>query len=785
MTNEDGFLRDPIRHLSFVTRHLSLLLLVATIGGCTFWHNFSTYFNTLYLAQTHLAAYEEQQRTIVAPNPNGAIAVQNHRWLDEEYDLRQRALYEGRTQAVAPSFSRVLGSTKEVTNMHLDSAIILGSKILADKKPNKYIEDALFVVGKAQYYKNDFAGARRKFLELLYKYPDTKYGAEVQVLLARSMLADRRLDTAEMALTVGLQRANESGDKNALAEVHRTYAEYIYAKNPDSLTAVGEELRKAEEDLSGQDLAKLAFEEGALDYMNGQWPEAERAFTTAINSTKDDWLAGEAHIDHAMALRREAKFDEARTELRAVIDKLKYSASAAAARYELTLTDEYAARHAVSNDLRTPQFKSGFHPPLHLEYFAIDTAFRNSSAMMIAHSHFREAEMYREMGLYDSAAKAAAMLINTKDFATPAMNDYVSTRASSLASFAKWRTELGRVDSQIARFNTKGPARAEVDLKIKALKEVLGSRFQPTAPAVMSKEDSAKFEKVYTQLQKQQPGGAAFVVSDTARSLDSLGLLAATAHYQLGRSYETFLEIPQARAEYNAALAVAFAKSDTAASAMRAQAMYAQMQLEYHDKQIAAGDSLLDELLAHYGQTVYAEQARMLFPNKIKRTPGQTAYETAYATLREHGLDAAKASLLAVVAGFPEEDAAPRSLYAIGLSYEDSARYDSAVVYYKRVMHDYPYSVYALALHPRFADATNAAPHGQPPPVDPTQIQPGQHQQRAPRMLNQPGQQPTQRGLPPRSRPQTSPRGRFGMPGNQHGAPPHFPLDSTQTVPLK
>ena len=35
----------------------------------------------------------------------------------------------------------------------MDSAIILGSKILADKKGNKYQEDALFVVGKAEFYK--------------------------------------------------------------------------------------------------------------------------------------------------------------------------------------------------------------------------------------------------------------------------------------------------------------------------------------------------------------------------------------------------------------------------------------------------------------------------------------------------------------------------------------------------------------------------------------------------------------------------------------------------------
>src|ERR1051325_4090908 len=46
-------------------RTASIVALLLAIGGCTFWHNFSTFFNTLYLAKQHLALYEESQRTIV------------------------------------------------------------------------------------------------------------------------------------------------------------------------------------------------------------------------------------------------------------------------------------------------------------------------------------------------------------------------------------------------------------------------------------------------------------------------------------------------------------------------------------------------------------------------------------------------------------------------------------------------------------------------------------------------------------------------------------------------
>src|SRR5207249_2372549 len=102
----------------------------------------------------------------------------------------------------------------------------------------------------------------------------------------------------------------------------------------------------------------------------------------------------------------------------------------------------------------------------------------------------------------------------------------------------------------------------------------------------------------------------------------------------------------------------------------RAQSLYALMQLEMHDKHEAVGDSLMELLVTHYGQTIYAQQARSLYPTHVKKTPGEGAYESAYATLRSRGLDAAKPILLAVTASYPEEDAAPRALYAIGVTYE-------------------------------------------------------------------------------------------------------------------
>jgi len=705
---------------------------LTVVSGCAWWHNVSTYFNTIYLARTHLEAYEYSQKAITPPNSNGAIAVLNHRWLDEEYKMRQIALRDGRVLPITPSFSQSLAATKEVNNVHLDSAIILGSKVLADKKGNKFIEDALYIVGKAQFYKNDFNGAERKFLELLYKFPETHYAAEIEVFLARATLVNKHFDTAAMVLNRGMTMTAESNDKAALSAAHRAFAELIYAKNPDSLSGIAEELHKAEDGLSGEELGRLAYEEGAVDFLAGNWTSAKQAFEVSYNNAKDDWLIGEAHIAHALALREQDQFDDARAELKSVVSKAKYGPSQPAARYELAYTDELAARHAVHADLRSPEFRSTYHGPLRAEYYVLDTMYKNSSAVITSRSKFRQAEMYREMGLYDSAARMAASLIGTKDFGSSAMNEYVSQQANSLASFAKWRAELDKIDStehklseQPVRTKAGGQVRNEsAEIHLQAMQEILGNRWQPQQPVQITKEDSIRIAQLETRLRSAR--NVSIPGADTSRFMDSLNLRKAMAHYQLGRAYETFGEVSEARNEYRTAANLDLGTIDTAKTALRAQTIYAWLNLEQHENNRPMRDSLLHELMTHYGQTIYAEQARALFMVTDQNSPGEVAYRDAYGLLRAYGLDKAKLPLLQVAESYSQEDVAPRALYAVGESYEELSKYDSAVAYYRRVQKEYPYSSYALALRPRLADATPPGlPHASPPPIDPTTIPPG------------------------------------------------------------
>ena len=694
-----------------------LLLLSFTATGCTAWRNFSTYFNTLYLAQQHLDIYEDQIGNPPAA-PTAAVAVTQRRWLDEEYESRAIAARNGQQIKISPSFVRsITGTAPKVSGntTHLDSAIILGSIVLS-KKGVKYVEDALFIIGKAQYYKNDYTGSKRKFMELLSQFPNTEYAAEAHTFLARAMIATGKLDTASAALNSALDLAQRSGDKEAIAAAQRAQAEYLYGRSSDSLDAIRASLLRAEENLDGHEAAQMAFESGAIAYLNGQWLEAEAAFKRAADKSEEDYFTGEAKIAHAMALRRMGRFAEAKSELALVGEKNVFVLSRPAAKFEYALTEEMEARQATGTDINTQQFRGEKLPRIVDAYRIVDTSFKAESQAVLARSKFRQAELYRGLAQYDSASKFASSLIGTKDFSTPTYNDYVSEKMRSLSRFSYWKTEILTADTTLERLRKlrsgANESRVDAQIRAEAVSEVLGVNTRPDVSPSIGKEDSMRIETKIAELRAARGLSAAkFVIRDTSRFLDSVNLRRASAHYELGRSYENFDEVSTARQFYFDALAHHFIIQDTAKEAFKAQVYYAWLQLEHKEKHFATRDSILNLLTTRYGQTIYAEQAQSFFGAQADpNSAAELAYREAYQKLKSSGVDAAKGSLLYVRSSYKNEDVAPRSLYAIGVSYEDQSRYDSALVYYKEVLTSYPYSVYAESLRPRMADVAVAKP---------------------------------------------------------------------------
>ncbi len=701
------------RILSYIGHHpwLLFLVLISIIAGCKPYRSFTTYFNVIYDARRHLEAYEEKlDEPVVA---DAAIAtVTTHRWLDEEYETRRVYI---RRNGYAP-VPKILATNAQVVNRggnakHLDSTIILGSKVLADKNPNAWVEDALYLIGKAQFYKNDFSGAKRKFNELLYKFPETEYGPEVAILLARTLVASLQLDTAEIVVKRAVSTAGVKDQ--TIAEVNRLYAELLVAKYPDSLFLAVNALQKAEDHSSDREAAQLAFERGALLYLDGKWPEAEAAFAKAISQSTEGFLLGEAMIGRAQALRRSLKFEESKKQLEDVLSKTRFGNTHPPAHLDQAVTVEDEARAAVGDRVRELPFKRNHYPKVKAAYYGLDTTYRNISQAIMARSRFRQAELYREMGEYDSAAQVANLIIGTKDFSTQEMNDLVNERMRALVRFADNKIIVDRVhqvERLLERSKQSGQSfqqMNEKEIKLEAQRIILGPRYRPDTPPTFTPEEEELVKEAMVEIRKrkEQEGNplSTLRLGDTVSFVDSLRFAGAKARYELGRAYETFEAPHLARDEYMIAVGRTYTRIDTPKVNFQAQVYFAWIQLEDLLKNYEDRDSLINLLTTRYGETVFAGQAVRLYGGKRGTTsPGESAYAAAYDNFRKTGL-AAKDRMLNVAINYSHEDVAPRALYAIGLAFEDANRFDSAVVYYRRVLGSYPYSTYAELLKPRLA----------------------------------------------------------------------------------
>ena len=113
-------------------------------------------------------------------------------------------------------------------------------------------------------------------------------------------------------------------------------------------------------------------------------------------------------------------------------------------------------------------------------------------------------------------------------------------------------------------------------------------------------------------------------------------------------------------------------------------------------------DSLYDYIVKRYPYTVYAKDAslRQGYDEDYLVHPAQRLYIKGYREKQDTNYTGAIATFFRIFKQFPETDYAPRSLYAIGWTFEkDLKNLDSALYYYQLLIKTYPMSEYARDLN--------------------------------------------------------------------------------------
>lgn len=127
--------------------------------------------------------------------------------------------------------------------------------------------------------------------------------------------------------------------------------------------------------------------------------------------------------------------------------------------------------------------------------------------------------------------------------------------------------------------------------------------------------------------------------------------------------------------------------------------VYARMM---EDKDFLTADSLYDYVVKRYPYTDYATDAaiRQGYGKDHIIHPAKKMYISAYDFKMRKSYDTCVYKFWKIYKKYPKTDYAPRSLYAIGWTFEkDLHNLDTALFYYNILLEEYPNSIYARDLH--------------------------------------------------------------------------------------
>ncbi|MCI0514388.1 tetratricopeptide repeat protein [candidate division KSB1 bacterium] len=254
-------------------------------------------------------------------------AEQAYKKAVQERERRLENLQKNRSTTGGPEQNR----PGAVELQNFDKAIEKASKVLQLHPKSKYVDNALMLVGKSFYYKEDNLKAVRKFQELLENYPESKFAPEAQFWLAQSYLQMQNYEEAEKSFQdiISSKVPHEIKDEALLAigELYYVKADYITAAH---------EYQSAVKAMKGKDKrAKAAFRMGECYLTLKDYEKAIDAFDQAVRYSTDTQTEDNALFQLAMCQKKLNQYDEAMNYLQKLLGRDSYEENWPIAKIEM------------------------------------------------------------------------------------------------------------------------------------------------------------------------------------------------------------------------------------------------------------------------------------------------------------------------------------------------------------------------------------------------------------------------------------------------------------------
>lgn len=200
------------------------------------------------IAWAVLAACNPQKENVANRGMQNLTAhyniLYNARERINESERNIQAAYQDNYDRLIPVYREPDETLSQPEVKKLDEAIVKANVIINEKSQSRYVDDAYFLIAKANHLKSNFFNAAEFFTYVIRSYPkQNELKQEALAWKARSLISSNRLQEAEATLDTAFKYLDIK--QNTAADVYATRAQLaIYARKDDDAISL---LSKARE----------------------------------------------------------------------------------------------------------------------------------------------------------------------------------------------------------------------------------------------------------------------------------------------------------------------------------------------------------------------------------------------------------------------------------------------------------------------------------------------------------------------------------------------------------
>lgn len=252
-----------------------IIFLFVFISGCA-------YYNTFFNAKKYFNEAEKERK----------------KRLEQE---EKRYKTQGKDQKRNPN--RISSGEMKKYNESIKKA----SKVLELYPNSKYVDDALFLLGKCFFRKLEYQKAQRKFLELMQNFPDSKFVLEARLWLAKTYIELKNYDIAEKTL----QELINSNVKSKITDEARFLLGGLFKHKNDYIRAISEYETAAKRAKDKAIRAQAYYELGESYYQMKNYEKAIESFKKAKKYSPDEKFDFKTMFQAGLTYEKIEKYDEA------------------------------------------------------------------------------------------------------------------------------------------------------------------------------------------------------------------------------------------------------------------------------------------------------------------------------------------------------------------------------------------------------------------------------------------------------------------------------------------